>query len=129
MSHFGGPDPSKGRLQEVVHPHPHGAPASLGRSRQNPYPGLRRGLDLPFGLVSATLDPGALHRLATNVCLAGGGDGDAVYWSAEVIGDARAGRLLANRLVDAIGAAGTVAPFREGRITLHDEGVRQIYEM
>lgn len=66
------------------------------------------------------LDPGRTYRLATNDFLARGGDGYAMLADAPRLVDARAGGLLAAQVMDAVAAAGEIAPRPEGRIVRLD---------
>ena len=66
------------------------------------------------------LDPRGAYTLATVDFLARGGDGYAVFRSAEVLIDSRSGGLMAGQLIDRIAAAGTVSPEIEGRIVRED---------
>ena len=63
-----------------------------------------------------TLDARRAYVLATNDFLANGGDGYAMFRSAEVLIDSRSGELVAGQLIDHILAAGAVSPATEGRI-------------
>ena len=62
------------------------------------------------------LDLRGTYTLATVDFLARGGDGYAVFRSAEVLIDSRSGGLMAGQLIDRIAASGTVSPEIEGRI-------------
>ena len=64
----------------------------------------------------ANLDERRTYVLATNDFLANGGDGYAMFRSAEVLIDSRSGELIAGQLIDHILTAGVVAPATEGRI-------------
>ena len=68
----------------------------------------------------APLDAARTYRLATNDFLGGGGDGYAMLARAPRIIDANAGALGAAQVIDAIAAAGEVAPRVEGRIVRLD---------
>ena len=68
----------------------------------------------------APLDPTRTYRLATNDFLASGGDGYAMLADAPRIIDANAGALVATQVMDAITAAGEIAPRVEGRIVRLD---------
>ena len=68
----------------------------------------------------APLDPARTYRLATNDFLAGGGDGYAMFATAPRIIDTNAGALAAAQVIDAITAAGEIAPRTEGRIVRLD---------
>ena len=68
----------------------------------------------------APLDLARTYRLATNDFLAGGGDGYAMFAGAPRIIDAKAGALVAAQVIDAVTAAGEVAPRVEGRIVRLD---------
>ncbi len=67
-----------------------------------------------------SLDEAAVYTLATNDFLARGGDGYAVFESAERLIPARDGTLLAARVIEHVTAAGTVSPVLEGRIVRLD---------
>ena len=66
------------------------------------------------------LDLRGTYTLATVDFLARGGDGYAVFRSAEMLIDSRSGGLTAGQLIDRIAAAGTVSPEIEGRIVRED---------
>ena len=68
----------------------------------------------------APLDPARVYRLATNNFLGRGGDGYTMFASAPRIVDKNAGRLMTAQVIDAIAAAGEVAPRVEGRIVRLD---------
>ena len=68
----------------------------------------------------APLDTARTYRLATNDFLGGGGDGYAMFARAPRMIDANAGVLGAAQVIDAITAAGEVAPRVEGRIVRLD---------
>ncbi len=61
------------------------------------------------------LDPARLYTLATNDFLARGGDGYTTLRDAEILVGRRSGPLMAGVVIDAIAAAGSVAPRVEGR--------------
>ena len=66
------------------------------------------------------LDPARAYRLATNNFLGRGGDGYTMFASAPQLIDANAGRLMTAQVIDAITAAGEIAPRVEGRIVRLD---------
>ena len=66
------------------------------------------------------LDPSRTYRLATNNFLGRGGDGYDVFAGAPRLIDATSGKLMATQVIDAIAAAGEVAPRTEGRIVRLD---------
>ena len=66
------------------------------------------------------LDPSRTYRLATNDFLGRGGDGYAMFASAPRLVDAAAGTLVAAQVIEAIAAAGEIAPAVEGRIVRLD---------
>ena len=66
------------------------------------------------------LDPSGSYRLATNDFLGRGGDGYDMFTGAPRLIDAAAGKLMAAQVIDAIAAAGEVAPQVEGRIVRLD---------
>ena len=68
----------------------------------------------------APLDPARTYRLATNDFLGRGGDGYAMFAGAPRIIDANAGTLMAAQVIDAIAAAGEIAPRAAGRIVRLD---------
>ena len=68
----------------------------------------------------APLDPARTYRLATNNFLGRGGDGYAMFSGAVRIVDANAGALMVSQVIEAIAAAGEVAPRVEGRIVRLD---------
>ena len=68
----------------------------------------------------APLDPARTYRLATNDFLARGGDGYAMFAGAPRIVDANAGTLMTAQVIDAVAAAGEIAPRVEGRIVRLD---------
>ena len=68
----------------------------------------------------APLDPARTYRLATFDFLGRGGDGYAMFADARRIVDANAGTLAVAQAIDAIVAAGEVAPRAEGRIVRLD---------
>ena len=68
----------------------------------------------------APLDPARTYRLATFDFLGRGGDGYAMFAGARRIVDANAGTLAVAQAIDAIVAAGEVAPRAEGRIVRLD---------
>ena len=68
----------------------------------------------------APLDPARAYRLATNNFLGRGGDGYAMFATAPRLIDANAGRLMTAQVIDAIAAAGEIAPRVEGRIVRLD---------
>lgn len=71
--------------------------------------------------VSGTpLDLSRTYRLATNDYLGRGGDGYAMFAGAPRLIDAAAGKLTAAQVIDAIAAAGEIAPRVEGRIVRLD---------
>ena len=66
------------------------------------------------------LDPARTYRLATNDFLGRGGDGYDMFAGAPRLIDAAAGKLMAAQVIEAIAAAGEVAPQVEGRIVRLD---------
>ena len=66
------------------------------------------------------LDPSRTYRLATNDFLGRGGDGYDMFAGAPRLIDAAAGKLMAAQVIEAIAAAGEVAPRVEGRIVRLD---------
>ena len=68
----------------------------------------------------APLDPSRTYRLATNDFLGRGGDGYDMFAGAPRLIDAAAGKLMAAQVIDAIAAAGEIAPRLEGRIVRLD---------
>ena len=68
----------------------------------------------------APLDPARTYRLATFGFLGRGGDGYAMFAGAPRIVDANAGALAVAQVIEAIAAAGEVAPRVEGRIVRLD---------
>ena len=68
----------------------------------------------------APLDLSRTYRLATNDFLGRGGDGYAMFAGATRLIDAPAGKLVAAQVIDAIAAAGEIAPRVEGRIVRLD---------
>ena len=66
------------------------------------------------------LDPSRTYRLATNDFLGRGGDGYAMFAGAPRLVDAAAGTLMAAQVIEAIAAAGEIAPAVEGRIVRLD---------
>lgn len=62
------------------------------------------------------LDPAATYTLATNDFVAGGGDDYTMLRDAEVLIPAAAGPLVSVLVIEAVEAAGTIAPKVEGRI-------------
>ena len=66
------------------------------------------------------LDPARNYRLATNDFLGRGGDGYDMFAGARRLIDAAAGKLMATQVIEAIAAAGEVAPEVEGRIVRLD---------
>ena len=68
----------------------------------------------------APLDPARTYRLATFGFLGRGGDGYAMFASAPRIVDANAGALAVAQVIEAITAAGEIAPQAEGRIVRLD---------
>ena len=68
----------------------------------------------------APLDPTRTYRLATFDFLGRGGDGYAMFAAAPRIVDANAGTLAVVQVIEAIAAAGEVAPRVEGRIVRLD---------
>ena len=62
------------------------------------------------------LDPARTYRLATNDFLGRGGDGYDMFAGAPRLIDAAAGKLMAAQVIEAIAAAGEIAPRVEGRI-------------
>lgn len=65
----------------------------------------------------APLDPAATYTVAVNDYIGRGGDGYAVLVRAPRTVSAEGGRLLSTVVMDALAAAGTVAPATDGRIT------------
>ena len=68
----------------------------------------------------APLEPSRTYRLATNDFLGRGGDGYDMFSGAPRLIDAAAGKLMAAQVIDAIAAAGEIAPRIEGRIVRLD---------
>ena len=68
----------------------------------------------------APLDPSRTYRLATNDFLGGGGGGYDMFAGAPRLIDAAAARLAVAQVIDAIAAAGEIAPRVEGRIVRLD---------
>ncbi len=68
-------------------------------------------------VAGAPLDPGASYTLVTNDFMASGGDDYAVLKEAEVLIPATAGPLVSVLVIEAVEAAGSIAPKVEGRIT------------
>ena len=68
----------------------------------------------------APLDPARTYRLATFDFIGRGGDGYAMFADAPRIVDANAGVLVVAQVIEAIAAAGEVAPRVEGRIVRLD---------
>ena len=68
----------------------------------------------------APLDPARTYRLATFGFLARGGDGYAMFAGAPRIVDAAAGILSVAQVIEAVAAAGEIAPRVEGRIVRLD---------
>ena len=66
------------------------------------------------------LDPSRTYRLATNDFLGRGGDGYDMFAGAPRLIDAASGKLMAAQVIDAIAAAGEIAPRVEGRIVRLD---------
>ena len=66
------------------------------------------------------LDPSRTYRLATTDFLGRGGDGYDMFAGAPRLIDAAAGKLMAAQVIDAIAAAGEVAPRVESRIVRLD---------
>ena len=66
------------------------------------------------------LDLSRTYRLATNDFLGRGGDGYDMFAGAPRLVDAAAGKLMAAQVIEAIGAAGEIAPQVEGRIVRLD---------
>ena len=66
------------------------------------------------------LDPSRTYRLATNDFLGRGGDGYDMFAGAPRLVDAASGKLMATQVIEAIAAAGEVAPRVEGRIVRLD---------
>ena len=66
------------------------------------------------------LDPSRTYRLATNDFLGRGGDGYEMFAGAPRLIDAAAGKLVAAQVIDAIAAAGEIAPKIENRIVRLD---------
>ena len=66
------------------------------------------------------LDPSRTYRVATNDFLGRGGDGYDMFADAPRLIDAAAGKLVAAQVIDAIAAAGEVAPKVENRIVRLD---------
>jgi 2',3'-cyclic-nucleotide 2'-phosphodiesterase (5'-nucleotidase family) len=65
----------------------------------------------------APLDDGRTYTVAVNDYLSRGGDGFAAFRGAKVLVDEHSGPALTTMVVDAVTAAGAVAPHVEGRIT------------
>ena len=68
----------------------------------------------------APLDPSRTYRLATNDFLGRGGDGYDMFAGAPRLIDAASGKLMATQVIEAIAAAGEIAPRVEGRIVRLD---------
>ena len=68
----------------------------------------------------APLDLSRTYRLATNDFLGRGGDGYDMFAGAPRLIDAAAGKLMAAHVIEAIAAAGEIAPRIEGRIVRVD---------
>jgi len=68
----------------------------------------------------APLDPSRTYRLATNDFLGRGGDGYDMFAGAPRLIDTAAGKLMAALVIEAIAAAGEIAPQVEGRIVRLD---------
>ena len=66
------------------------------------------------------LDLSRIYRLATNDFLGRGGDGYEMFTGAPRLIDAAAGKLMAAQVIEAIAAAGEIAPRLEGRIVRLD---------
>ena len=66
------------------------------------------------------LEPSRIYRLATNDFLGRGGDGYDMFVDAPRLIDAASGTLMAAQVIEAIAAAGKVAPRVEGRIVRLD---------
>ena len=66
------------------------------------------------------LDLSRTYRLATNDFLGRGGDGYDMFAGAPRLIDAASGKLMATQVIDAIAAAGEIAPKAEGRIVRLD---------
>ena len=66
------------------------------------------------------LDPSRTYRLATNDFLGRGGDGYDMFAEAPRLIDAASGTLMAAQVIEAIAAAGEIAPRVEGRIVRLD---------
>ena len=66
------------------------------------------------------LDPSRTYRLATNDFLGRGGDGYDMFAAAPRLIDAAAGTLMAAQVIEAVAAAGEIAPRTEGRIVRLD---------
>ena len=66
------------------------------------------------------LDPARTYRLATNDFLGRGGDGYDVFAGAPRLIDSASGKLMATQVIEAIAAAGEIAPRVEGRIVRID---------
>ena len=66
------------------------------------------------------LDPARTYRLATNDFLGRGGDGYDMFAGAPRLIDATSGKLMATQVIEAIAAAGEIAPRIEGRIVRLD---------
>ena len=67
-----------------------------------------------------SLDPSRTYRLATNDFLGRGGDGYDMFAGAPRLIDAASGKLMAAQVIEAIAAAGEIAPRVEGRIVRLD---------
>lgn len=67
-----------------------------------------------------SLDPSRTYRLATSDFLGRGGDGYDMFADAPRLIDAAAGKLVAAQVIDAIAAAGEIAPKVENRIVRLD---------
>ena len=68
----------------------------------------------------APLDPSRTYRLATSDFLGRGGDGYDMFAGAPRLIDDAAGKLMAAQVIEAIAAAGRIAPRIEGRIVRLD---------
>ena len=67
-----------------------------------------------------SLDPSRTYRLATNDFLGRGGDGYGMFAGAPRLIDAASGKLMATQVIEAIAAAGEIAPRVEDRIVRLD---------
>ena len=64
------------------------------------------------------IDPAKTYTLATNDFMANGGDGYTAFVGAPQLIDAIDAQLMASQVIDAVAAAGTIAPAVEGRLVV-----------